>query len=836
MELVLLPSDYKAVLKKFKPDLSLTLMKLIMRNLYIFILLITGLQVIAQPGNGQRMEGSSSMKGSVTGVILDDISGQPMEYANVVLFSLRDSAMVSGAVTNAKGVFTIQEVPFGPYFIKVKFLGYNEKKIDRVVVNPQQMNVNLKTIRLSPDSKNLQEVEVAADRTEVLFKLDKKVVTIGSNLNADGGTAVDALENTPSVQVDIEGNVTMRGSSNFTVLVDGKPSPFSGSDALEMIPMSTIDKIEIITNPSAKYDPEGTAGIINVITKHKALEGLSALVNLNSDTRGGYGGDILLNYSVGKFNFYAGGNYDNNVRKGSHFRETEVLTDSGYYYTYADGERDGGSLSRGLRLGMDYSMSPSSDLSAVFFYGGRDGKNNSTSNYYEAANYIDTLFSNSLAISERDNLRTKLDLDYKYRFNSDGHELKSTLSFSNGTGNELNETRQLENDTEAELSVVSTQEDGKSTDYQFNLDYTNPFSKTMKLEAGLQSKIEWEQEEYLLSYLDNMKDTSFSNSLSSKYHHSVQALYSTFSHEMGKFGYMLGVRGEYTDRLLENRTTGEDYTINQFDFFPTAHVSYQLPKDQQIQASFARRIQRPDNHALEPFETYRDIYTIWKGNPDLKPEYTNAYELSYQKKIGMSFLSAELFHRVNFNKMERTHVVYDENTMLMTMQNVGKDYSTGGEIMMNLNATKWLTINLTTSAFHYKIDTDLFNNVSESFNWTLRGRTSFRLGKNLRLQIDGNYNSPSVSAQGTREAFYMIGSSVRMNFLDNRLSATLQIRDIFYTARHEFYMETETYSSHAYFAMNGQVVQLNLSYKINNYKEKKKINRSVDYGGSDMEY
>lgn len=791
-----------------------------------------------QKAGGPRDESAAAPKGTISGTVVDELTGRPMEYANVILYSLRDSSLVTGTVTNEVGRYTLNHVSFGPYFLKVKFLGYNEFTLSRLTVNPQNVNVEVPAIKLQPDSKNLNEVEVSADRTEVLFKLDKKVVTVGSNLNIAGGTAVDALENTPSVQVDIEGNVSLRGSSNFTVLIDGKPSPFSGSDALEMIPASTIDKIEIITNPSAKYDPEGTAGIINVITKHSSLEGISALVNVNADTQGGYGGDVLVNYNLKKMNFYVGLNYNDNVRKGIHLRETRAEINDTTYFTNADGSRNGGGTSKGLRLGIDYPINSKSDLTAVFTLGERANKSDNRSDYYETVQFSeDTLWSSSLAQSGRNNFNSKFDLDYKYRFNNEGRELKSTISFSSGSGDELNKTIQLERFLNTELSSVSTSEGGDDVDYQFNLDYTHPFSKATKLEAGLQSKMEWQEELYDLKYADNLASVSFSDSLTSRYYRSIQAAYMTFSQEIGNFGYQLGLRGEHTDRLLENLADGETYPIKRFDLFPTVHTSFQLPADQQIQASFARRIQRPSNYALEPFETYRDIYTIWKGNPGLKPEYTNAYEISYQKKLGMSFISAELFHRSNFNKMERTHVVVDGNTMMMTMQNVGTDYSTGGELMFNLNLMKWWNFNLTGSAFHYKIDTDLFQTERESFNWDFRTRSTFRLGKSLRFQLDGNYNSPSVSAQGTREGFWMIGSSIRTSFLDNRLSATLQIRDIFFTAKHEFVMESPDYYSRALFARNGQVVQLSLSYKFNNFKEKKKVGRGSDFeGGGEMEF
>ncbi len=770
--------------------------------------------------------------GSVSGKVVDKQSQSPMEYANVVLYSLKDSSMVSGGITNQKGEFLLKDIPFGKYYMKLIFLGYYEQEIPSIQVNPRQPDVILSLVELLPDAQSIDEVEISAERSEVLFRLDKKIVTVGSNLNSSGGSAIDALENTPSVSVDVEGNVSLRGSSNFRVLIDGKPSPFSGSDALEMIPVSTIDRIEIITNPSAKYDPEGTAGIINVITKANSMDGVSALINTNTDTQGSYGGDFIVNINQGKANFFLGGNYDQRVNIGKFERESRNFIGDTTFFTKGIGDRKGIRDSRGIRIGLDYKFSVSDDFSAVLSYGQRLSDRNHYTNYQEwTIPGSDSLESRSVALNSRSNENVQLNMDYKHRFDSEGHEISATLSTSMGAGKDIAGSEQNALVSDAMINTILNTEEGTDEEFRFNIDYIRPFGNKMKFETGYQSWLEWQNEVFAVEFKGPTGDFILDSTLDSRYRRNIQSIYTMFSHELNKFSYQLGLRGEFTDRDMLNQNSNASFGINRFDLFPSIHVSYQLPADQQIQASYSRRIQRPSNYHLEPFMTYRDAFTIWQGNPTLLPELADSYELSYQKKINTSFISFDLFHRTNHDLMQRVRRVYNENTILMTMDNVGKDYSTGAELMVNMNLNPWWNFNLSGSGFHYLIDSELIHNYNESFNWNARTRQTFRLAKNVRFQLDGYYVSNSVTAQGESIGFFMLGSALRMNFLDNRLSLTLQMRDILFSAKWEFIDIQENFYSHVIFRRNGQVLQLNLSYKLNNFKEKKKSQENGDFGG-----
>ncbi len=807
-----------------------------LKSLFVLLFGVLTLTIQAQRPQGSGQYSGAVGSGSISGMVVDKQTQTPMEYANVVLYSAKDSTMVTGAITNAKGAFSFSDVPFGRYFMKLIFLGYEERTLSPIMVNPKKIDVVLDPIELEPDAQSIQEVEIAAQRSEVLFKLDKKVVTVGSNLNSTGGSAVDALENTPSVSVDVEGNVSLRGSSNFRVFIDGKPSPFSGSDALEMIPVSTIDQIEIITNPSAKYDPEGTAGIINVITKKNSMDGVSALVNLTGDTQGAYGGDFIVNMNRGNANFYLGGNYNERVMIGEFQRETQNYFADSTFITEGDGERKGSRGSQGIRLGMDYKISASDDFSAVLTYGRRGFNSNHVTRYYEWSEPgFDTTESRALAFGSRMNENVQLNLDYKHRFNNEGHELKASLSTKTGYGESRDASEQNALVSDAPMNTIENTEGGGDQDLRINLDYSLPLTGGIKLETGYQSNMEWQDELFGVEFIGPTGSFFLDSTLDSEYLRNIQSVYGIFSHELNRFSYQLGMRGEYTDRSMKNRDTGASFDVNRFDWFPSIHASYQLPADQQVQASYSRRIQRPRNHELEPFQTYRDAFTIWAGNPSLLPEMTDSYELSYQKKLGTSFISLDLFHRTNHDLMQRVRQVYDENTILMTMDNVGKDYSTGSELMFNLNLNPWWNFNLSGSGYHYKIDSELIQTYNESFNWNARTRQTFRLAKNVRFQLDGYYVSNSVTAQGESIGFFMLGSALRMNFLENRLSVTFQMRDILYSAKWEFIDIQDDFTSRVLFRRNGQVLQVNLTYKINNFKERKTPREGGDDGG-DMDF
>jgi len=812
-------------------------------NKYILTIIISLsviLTAVAQhPGGGgkrQMPEGNAE----VSGTVVDSKSGNPMEYANVVLYSKRDNKLIAGAVTNTDGEFIIEEVPFGMYIMKIKFIGYNIKEVEKVMVTPRSETTEVGTIKLEPDAKNLQEIDVHADQTPVLYHLDRKIVKVSSNLSATGGSAVDALENVPSVNVDIEGNVSLRGSSSFQVLIDGKPSAFSGSDALEMIPVSTIEQIEVITNPSAKYDPDGTAGIINVITKKNALEGISAKVTASGDTNGSLGGDFTVNYKTEKVSYYVGANYNDRSRNGTRKSYEYTIANSDTSFKSTDGDRNGGHVRKGIKIGADLNVSKKGMISAGINYGAMEfGRNSMT--YNEVWRNLETsrFYSNSDNFSDRKNQKYSANLDYNHKFNKLGHELKLSTNYKIGSGTEENGSNQYDiDDPTAIISGKSSTESGDDNEFRFKADYVKPIGEKGKFEAGYQLKTEVETEKYSVAYIGDVGGDELGATLNSEYSRNINSVYGIYANEYKKFGYQFGLRGEHTDRLLTNKNDGEEYEIERMDWFPTGHVSLQLPKDMQLLASYSRRIKRPRNYFLEPFITWRDAYTVWQGNPDLEPSYINSYEVSFQKKYGKSYISTELFHRQTINKQERIRELYGEdypNVFLHSVENVGQDFSTGAEVMLNLSLKKWWNFNISSSAYHYKIDSELFKTDNEDLTWYVRGRTSFILTKNIRLQIDGNYTAPSVTAQGSMEESYMFGSSIRADFMDRKLSVNLQVRDMFGTGRHEFVSYGEDFYSEMLFQRDAPVFRVSVSYKFNNFKEKRSSMDSSMNGG-DMEF
>ncbi len=809
---------------------------------FIAILLIAGFAGVAQRTDGQiKTDNSTHGDGFIQGKITDEKSQNAMEYTNVVVYKQSDSSLVTGTVSDVNGFFNLRNIPYGMYFLKAKFLGYNEKTIDKVKLTPKKTSVDLGVISLSPASTNIDDVEVIAEQSPILYKLDKKVITVNSNLNSGGGTAVDVLENTPSVQVDIEGNVSLRGSSNFTVLVDGRPSPFSGSDALEQIPAGSIEKIEIITNPSAKYDPDGTAGIINVISKKRSLEGTSGMIDLNADSNGSYGGNVIFSLKKEKVSYSLSADIKDRQRRG--YRESDVWSIDGdtTYFTYSKGEREGARSGSSIKAGIDYQISKNDNLALNFRTGSMGFDRNAFSDYTEWTDPLtDTIFRISDDFMSRNSTYYSSNIDYQHNFNTDGHNLKASVFYETSDSYSEDGT-DLFNTDRIITEGLKSYEDGDGYESRVKIDYTLPFSEWSKFEAGYQTRIDDETEAYGV-YQRVFPGGDFSSDAidqtESKYKRMIHSGYAIYANEWDKLGYQLGLRGEYTKRTMENTATNQTYTIDRFDYFPSAHFSYQLPADQQLMASYSRRIDRPRNYWLEPFITYRNAYTLWQGNPGLKPEYINAMELSYKKQFGQSFVSVEAFYRNTRNKVERIRNVYSEDVMLHTVANVGEDFAKGLELMLNLNLAKWYNLNFMGSAFDYsyKIDSEFLESQDpgHSTNWDVRLKNTFKLWKNVKFQVDGSYRGPSVTAQGTREGYFMTSSAIRSDFFDNKFSLTLKFKDIFGTGKHEYTSEGPGFYSKMLFERNPQVLSINLSYKINNYREKKSHNgNGMDYGEGD---
>jgi len=816
-----------------------------MKNLLIllFIVLSTLGNAFSQvpPPANSPTAGVAPKNGVIKGIIIDADTSTPMEYANIAIYSKKDSKLVTGGISNAEGAFEISNLPLGVYYVEAKFIGFEKTTINDIKIIPNSTTADLGTIKLTVSSQKIGTVDIVADRQRIEYKIDKKVINVSQDVNAAGGTAVTVLENTPSVEVDIDGNVSLRGSTSFTVLIDGRPSVLTGSDALKQIPSSVIETIEIITNPSVKYDPDGQAGIINIVMKKNLISGFNGIVNVNAGTGEKYGSDLTMNYKTKKYNLFFGANWNDNTDKGSMKSTRETYLNDTTTFLTTEGKRNQSRGGQRLKAGFDYFLSNKTSVTLS----GEVGKYNFDAEgggklhkYYQPA-IVDT-FSIQDNNSTRDGKTVSADASFLSKLNTDGtHKLEGTFTFRsrNGSSNEnIDETLSDANYSTSStyISQVVTNEDSKSNDYRMKIDYTLPFGSGNKLEAGIQSRMERETEDFNFTNF-GVNNPDFTSGM--KFKEDIHSVYSTFSGNLSSIQYMLGLRGEYNNRSIEDSKVPTPYKLNIFDVFPSAHFSYELPSKNQLMTSYSRRVNRPDGRDLDPFPNYMNKYAIRTGNPNLKPEYTDSYELSYISNFGKSFISFETFYRSTNNLITRLQTQVGDISY-MTMDNLNRDYSLGGELMGNIEANKWLLINTSFSMYNYQLKGEILG-VSvdkQSTNYSGRLNTTFKFSSNSRLQLTANYRGPSVSAQGDQKGMMFTNVSYRQDFMKKKLTATLAMRDVLGTAKFEGTSFGDGFKSTFRMQREPRVLMLTLSYKINNYKLDKQAApaEQPNQGGEEM--
>ncbi len=814
-----------------------------MRNLLLSIALIFNLETFGSLTGKTDAFSDDDKPGTIKGAIIEETTGQALEYANVAIYNQSDSSLVTGGITNDKGQFEIKGMQMGEYYLEAQFIGFHKAKVDDIVLAKANPSFNTGNIKLHPSAVALESVNVVADKAAIEYKLDKKVINVSQMINAAGGTAVDVLENTPSVQVDVEGNVTLRGSGSFTVLIDGRPSVLSGTDALRQIPAAALENIEIITNPSAKYEPDGAAGIINLVMKKNSMNGLSGIVNASVGTGDKYRGDFTLNYRTEKFNFFVGADWRDETNFGKMISERELYLGDTTRFINVNGDRNFNRGGQNFKGGLDYYLS---DKTTLTFSGELGNSKNNRSGDEFTEEYTDPrstdIFSLNEELSFSENDFYSGTANFQHKFNSDGHKIEAMAFYSGRSGMDSDEENEMLTDenynpTGEYLARIQTTEAEDETEFRFKADYTLPISKVSKLEAGLQSRVERETEDISFKQFDPESGSYITSDFFSNTTHfkrDIHALYSTYSNKISGFEFMAGLRGELTNREIKSASNDSAITLNRFDLFPTLHLSYDLGDKNQLMASYSRRINRPNGGDLDPVPAYYNRYTVRIGNPGLDPEYTDSYDLGYMLKFGRSYLSLEAFRRITNNKIERLEILGDDGVIYLTPENIGKDYSTGLELMGNVEFTKWLTVNASVSPYFYQIEGELDGKIFDrkSNNWSGRMNATFKISDVSRLQIQGFYRGPSASAQGETKSMFYSNIAFRQDLLKKKLTATLSIQDPFKTANFARESVGDNFKSYFKWEREPRVVMLTLSYKINNFKSNERGGDSGGGGGN----
>ncbi|GAB4312902.1 MAG: outer membrane beta-barrel family protein [Bacteroidales bacterium] len=772
--------------------------------------------------------------GIIRGKVVESTSGEAVEYATVALYTAGDSLLIDGQITDHNGEFVFKKVETGNYKVIISFMGFRKILVDGIAITDQSTEADLGTLTMRPAAMELGEVEISAERPLVEYKIDRKVVNVEQQIQAQGGSAVDVLERIPSIRTDLEGNVELRGSSSFQVLIDGKPSILSGSDALNQIPAASIDKIEIITNPSAKYDPDGTAGIINIITKKNALKGLSGILNLSADNSPGYSANLMLNYRTRKTSISFGADYSDREGPGNRYSLRESWKGDTVSYLKTNGDMNWGRESITLKGGIDHNISELNTFTAEasYRYHGRTRDNNTRNSSWdnfnpEQVNYLTDAYDESTTPA------MQFSLGDVQKFNREGSELSMRLTYNTGEDSEEESTLQYYTDeswTEQGATVLDyrTSTTAQQHELRGDLDFQYTFDDKSILESGFQLRSHRNEEDYNWFNRDSLgmwiPDTIQSNLYD--FNHDIFALYGTYAAEYGNLGLKAGLRAEYTDRNLIQITDGGDYPYKSFDLYPSAYLTYYLPYNQQVQASYSKRVNRPRGHMLNPYPLFSDAFISFSGNPYLEPEFAHSAELNYQKIFGYSSLSIESYYRYVNNKMTRTLNLNDDGVLEMTMENLDHDRSFGIEANANIKLNSWLTVNPVATIYDYKLtETSGEEKITkQSTNWDASIEFAANLPSGTKLRLNGNYYSPSVTLDGTREGTYYMGFAARQDFFDNNLSLTFTVRDILDSRHRKGTTEGDNYTNYYEMWRKAPVFSLSLSYKWNNYRRQRNSN------------
>ena len=760
--------------------------------------------------------------GKVTGTVVDSATGKPAEFASVALIRVWDSAPVAGTLADKHGNFVMQEVPYGKFFLKISSIGFKDYTSNEIKITPAAHNLNLGKIFIQSGAKRLKEVEVTGEKSEYINSLDKKVYNLDKNIVNTGGTATEVLRNIPSVTVDMDGKISLRGSGNVTVLVDGKPSSITGSTrqaVLDQVPASSIESIEVITNPSAKYDADGMAGIINIITKKDRLKGLNANASAGIGTNEKYNIALGGNYRTQKINVF--GNYSYRHEKRASTSETfrENFYGDSIFYDLSQSHGSGVNDMHVGKAGIDYFMNETATLSGGFTATTRKESRPEYIAYQQenAAHIVTSSFTRQNE-DESDNNTFDFNLDHRKTFRKGKSELTASAVYSIGDRSSYDIYNTYTDAQELTIQQhIGTGTNNSVGTYQAN--YSQQAGKSGKVEAGWKSIIRnIDSYNNGLNYIPATGDTAFDPRFQDSfiYAEQIHAIYAMYTGKWKKFDYQIGVRGE--DYMNEGNSEIESIDFNNvyLNAYPSGFLKYHLTNTQETQLSYSRRLNRPESRTLNPFTDYSDSLNLRKGNPELKPEYVDSYELAYLKNFEKHSVNFTLYYRHTQNLITRIRTLDQQtNVTTTTFTNFSSSENTGIEVVLKNQLGE--LFNIMTSGNYYfnevngtNVESDLQGTFS---NWNARMSITAKLTKQMMLQVMAMYMSTVTQPQGSFKGMSGVDAGLKQELWKGKGSLSLNVNDIFNTRKMEIQTKGEGFISDMTRTRESRVAMLTFTYR-----------------------
>lgn len=785
---------------------------------------------------------------TLSGVVQDKSGGVPLEYATITLTNVAPPNEITGGITDFNGKFSFQ-APAGVYDIKVEFISFEPYELK---AQNLAKDTSLGTVSLEISAATLEEVTVIAETTTVEYKLDKQIYNVGKDLTVRGATVSDVLDNVPSVSVDVEGNVALRGNDDVRILINGKPSGLiglSGTEALRQLPAESIERVEVITSPSARYDAEGSAGILNIILRRSKLQGLNGAITGNIGNFGTRGLSGNVNYRTGDFNFFATGGYNLRGSEGNSFTQSTFSTNPlSSVEEQREFDRDRGGLNG--NFGVEYYINDNTSITGSIVVRDSDNENGSINNITEIQEG-ETFLSRRLAPETEVDLTTQYSLNFDKRWENDGN-LSIELQYEDSQETEFLDISSVPINYEGVTILETNETTEDQIRYFAQVDFVQPLGDNARFEAGYRGNFSELDTDFIV--FDNTIDddnengefllnTDLSNSLI--FRENINAFYTQYGSKIKKFNFLLGLRLEHTDIEIDQQTTSDFNSRSFTNLFPTINLNYELNEKETISLGYNRRIRRPRGFFLNPFPSRTSATNFFQGNPNLNPSLSNGVDLGYLNRISKSLtFNGSIFFRRSEDNFTFVFLETDETVIIgggdpipvlnRTPINLARNDRVGIEGTLTYSPTKKWRINANVNVFNSETVGE-FEGIdfgASNFTWTARLNNKFTLPGQIDWQTRLNYRGPSVNAQSRNLGIFSADFAFSKDILKEKGSLALNVRDLF-NSRVRRSEVTFPFPGESEFQFRERSINFSFTYRFN---QKKKREREGGYGGGDEEF
>ena len=815
-----------------------------MKRLLLTLLLVSiTCTVFAQrPNNYQNIT-----KIKISGNITDSETAEPLEYATISLVNERFPNRIQGGITDENGNFDIEIFP-GKYNITLEYIGFQKVTLENRIIRETTL---LGDFKLNINSESLNEVELIGERTEVEIRLDKRIYNVGKDITVRGGSVTDVMDNIPAVSVDVEGNISLRGNDNVRILINGKPSGLvglSGSAALRQLPAESIEKVEVVTSPSARYEASGTAGIINIILKKDELIGFNATFIANAGIPEYLGGTATLNWRTKRLNIFSTTTYRDQKSLGGGVFNSEYFNGD-LPSSFANETRDYDRIRKNyfVNLGAEYYINDKTSLTISGFI--RDSNNTSDAN-----TEIDDLNANGDVLSSVDRLQEEAEEDnssqftanFTKKFNDDGHELVAEIQLQKSTEDEFADISNSDSPSETAGTLESQKRN------LFQLDYVWPIDKNTQFEFGYRGDFSSQENDYEIAIKENGRfiiDSNLSNVL--LFEQNINALYTQFGAKINKFSYLLGLRMENTNIVIDQKTTNDFKEKKYTNFFPTVNLSYEFSEEENITLGFSRRIRRPRSWSLNPFPSRSSVTFFRQGNPDLDPSYSSTFDFGYLKRWEKLTLNGSAYYqkatqvitRITEATGEVVRVSEDPiieiPSLRATSINLAENNRLGTEFTLTFTPSRKFRLSGNFNIFNSETIGTYNNQVfdAEIVSWFARINSNVTLPKGWTAQLRGFYRGPNATAQSKSKGFFVLSGAINKDVLNKKGTLSFNASDLLNSRFYRNTTTTKLFTNYSEFQWRRPSYVMTFTYKINERKnQRRKRGQNYGDGGDDVEF